>query len=299
MKDKIECIRLGVPVLLDGEELSKRELARTLGISRSSLYYRHKRPIADEALRQKIELLMLCHPTYGHRRIADALEVNRKRVWRVMKLFFLRPNKKAAPTTITNELQSSSVRCPDITSVLSPIAPGVIWECECSFLNIQSQFVYVVAVLDYFTAELLEFSIATEKSMSELIFITVGDALRKQGSPPTWFHLQTGGAFVSRELLTHLSQHNISVSSTDKVVRESFFGGLKREFGDASRFQTQEELTEALRGFNAHYSQQRIHGRLGMTPAAFRASWETRTVASSLIVRTINKDSLQNIDREA
>ena len=64
---------------------NKSALAKELGVSRGMLYYRRKQPDKDEALRRSIEAVMLKHPGYGHKRVADDLQISRKRAQRVMK----------------------------------------------------------------------------------------------------------------------------------------------------------------------------------------------------------------------
>ena len=76
----------------------KTELARKLGISRGLLYYQPKLPAKDLKLKADIEKVMHKHKAYGHRRIALELNINKKRVKRVMKLFDIkvkRQRKKA------------------------------------------------------------------------------------------------------------------------------------------------------------------------------------------------------------
>lgn len=60
--------------------VNKKELARKLGISRSSLYYQPKRPAIDEEVRRQIESVLADHPAYGHKRIALQLKLNKKRI---------------------------------------------------------------------------------------------------------------------------------------------------------------------------------------------------------------------------
>ena len=71
--------------------VNKTELAKQLGISRSSLYYQSKRPAIDEEVRRQIESVLSDHPAYGHKRIAWPLKLNRKRLRRGMKKFGLQP----------------------------------------------------------------------------------------------------------------------------------------------------------------------------------------------------------------
>ena len=72
----------------------KRDLAEELGVSRSMLYYRPKQPAKDWALKCEIEKVLRVHPSYGHRRLALHLGVNKKRVLRVMQLFGIKPYRR-------------------------------------------------------------------------------------------------------------------------------------------------------------------------------------------------------------
>jgi hypothetical protein len=70
---------------------TKTELARKLGVSRQSLYYKPKKPPIDEEDKNKIVAIMAEHPAYGSRRVAIALEMNRKKAKRLMVRHGLKP----------------------------------------------------------------------------------------------------------------------------------------------------------------------------------------------------------------
>ena len=75
---------------------NKTKLAKRLGISRSSLYYKPKRPAIDIEVKDQIESVMVDHPDYGHKRVAFELKLNHKRILRVMNKFGIKPYKKKA-----------------------------------------------------------------------------------------------------------------------------------------------------------------------------------------------------------
>jgi hypothetical protein len=52
--------------------------ARELGVSRGTLYYREKKPDKDWELKVLIEEVLRLHPSYGSRRIALHLKLNRE-----------------------------------------------------------------------------------------------------------------------------------------------------------------------------------------------------------------------------
>ncbi len=66
---------------------SKTLRARELGISRSSLYYKQKKPDKDWILKCEIETVLREHPSYGSPRIALHLKRNHKPIERVMRIF--------------------------------------------------------------------------------------------------------------------------------------------------------------------------------------------------------------------
>lgn len=72
----------------------KTLLAAELGVSRASLYYVPKRPAKDWQLKCAMEEVLRFHPSYGHRRLAIALGVNKKRIRRVMKLYGMQPYRR-------------------------------------------------------------------------------------------------------------------------------------------------------------------------------------------------------------
>jgi hypothetical protein len=56
-----------------GSPINKSQLARVLGIARSSLYVRLKRPLQDKALAVRIEAAHERDDTMGHRKLAGCL----------------------------------------------------------------------------------------------------------------------------------------------------------------------------------------------------------------------------------
>ena len=61
---------------------NKSELARTLSVSRRSLYYKKVQGEKDWTTKQRIEAALGEHPSYGHKRLAKHLKINKKRVHR-------------------------------------------------------------------------------------------------------------------------------------------------------------------------------------------------------------------------
>lgn len=259
---------------------NKSELARRLGVSRSSLYYKRKRPESDEALRVLIEHVMHEHTGYGHRRVAYTLKINRKRAQRVMRLYHLKPARRCRTPIKPDDIIGKQERSfSDITRILSPIAPNVIWVSDFTFIPYRGSFIYLATILDLFTAEVLGANVMTRHT-SELPLTALQRALNSTTQPPVWFHSDQGSEYESDAILSKLANSNINVSVTPKGSpwrngsQESFFGRFKIEFGDPERFDTLPELIETIYAFLAYYNWERIHTRFKMPPSQFAEKWK-------------------------
>src|SRR3989344_5540540 len=75
-------------------ETAKTLRAREFGVSRGTLYYTPKKPGKDWHLKCRIEEVLREHHSYGSRRIALHLRMNRKPVKRVMHIFGIKPYRR-------------------------------------------------------------------------------------------------------------------------------------------------------------------------------------------------------------
>lgn len=74
--------------------VTKAALARSLGVSRSSLYYVSKLDAKDWALKQQIEAVLREQHAYGSRSLRDALHIGRHRIRRVMRKYGIKPYRR-------------------------------------------------------------------------------------------------------------------------------------------------------------------------------------------------------------
>jgi putative transposase len=260
------------------EATNKSALARELKVSRSSLYYRPKKPDKDEALRREIERVMLKNPGYGSPRVAIALKINEKRAARVMKKFGLRPARRAKTPYKPADQGRESLEYPCILSLLSPIAPDVVWASDFTFICYRGAFVYLCTVIDVFTGEVLGFNISRTHD-ANFVLLAIRRAIERTGLVPQWFHSDQGSEYASTLVRTYLASRSVSISMNPKSSpwcngsQESFFGRFKVEFGDFGRFDTYAELLEELYQQLHYFTFERIKTKLRMAPAEFRQHW--------------------------
>lgn len=258
---------------------NKSALAKELGVSRSSLYYRPKLADKDEILRIEIESVMRANPGYGHRRVADALRINKKRALRVMKKFNLKPARRCRTPEKPNDLNNSESVYQDITRTFSCIAPDVIWTGDFTFIRYKGQFVFLAVVQDRWSAEVLGARVMTRHS-KELVIDAFGDAIVKHNTRPNYFHSDQGSEYTSEDFISLLTASGVRISNSPKSSpwrngsQESFFGRFKVEFGDFDRFNTLENLMVGIYQYIFYYNQERIHTRLRCSPSSFRRRHE-------------------------
>jgi putative transposase len=254
------------------KQLSKSALARSLGVSRSSLYYIPKQIKKDESLRDCILNTLNEHPAYGHRRIAMDLNTGKNRIYRVMSKFGIKPRISHRKPKYGRKRSVSGI--PNRTQGISPIAPNVIWNGDFTYLNFHHTVVYLATVIDRFTREVIGWQIGLHHT-TQLVIDVLEEALRKRNAHPYIFHSDQGSEYTSSACIEWIVKNKILPSHSPKGRpwknghQESFYDKFKLEFGSPSRHMTIEMLIEAIGRYVHYYNTRRIHSALKMPPRVF------------------------------
>ena len=140
-----------------------------IGYSRTHHYYQHKQPAKDWHTKQLIETALRNHPSYGHKRLALHLKMNKKKVLRVMKVFGIKPYRRTTPNVSTKPRDSVF---PNYLMTEVPCGPGDIYASDFTYIKYRGTWVYVATVLDVFTREIVGVSVlnthATQLVMNAL-----------------------------------------------------------------------------------------------------------------------------------
>ncbi len=258
--------------MLMEQSVSKAALARTLGVSRSSLYYKPVREEKDRLLRDAIVAALAEHPAYGHRRLAIHIQANKKRILRVMHKFGLTPSIRRKPPKYGRKTSQSGV--PNRTRNLSPIAPNVIWNGDFTEFSWHGRKLYLATVIDRYTRELIAWQLGFHHT-TRLILDVLEEAVRKRDTVPSIFHSDQGSEYTANACIEWLVSHAILPSHSPKANpwrnghQESFYNTFKLEFGKPGRHETIETLTEAIGRYIHYYNTRRIHGTLKMPPRTY------------------------------
>ena len=161
--------------------VSKTALAKRLGVSRSSLYYHHKRPALDLETKLQIEAVMTDNPSYGHKRIALELKLNKKRIRRVMKKFNLKPYRRKAKKWIKKaDLGKPPTKYKNLIEGLKIDHPGQVWVTDFTYIKFQGYFIYLATLIDVYSREIVGWNISNFHD-TDLILNALKHAIKRTG----------------------------------------------------------------------------------------------------------------------
>jgi len=258
---------------------TKLEIAKRLGVSRSMMYYKHKRPIVDEEIKRQIESVWVNNPAYGHRRLSITLKMNKKRIIRVMKKFKMKPYRRRSKIPRKKKDEGrEEVGGINVTKVLCPLAPNIVWVSDFTYIKYQGKFIYMATIMDMYTREIIGISLSRYHD-TNLILEAFIDAVIRRGATPLYLHSDQGSEYTSEEYRECVEEKTVQLSYSDKGspwqngYQESFYDKFKVDLGEVDRYEGFGELCEAIYNTIYYYNNNRIHTSLKMSPVAFKKSF--------------------------
>jgi len=252
-------------------DTSKTLRAKELGVSLRSFYYQQKKPEKDWQLKSQIEEVLREHPSYGHRRIAIHLHMNKKKVRRVMLLFGIKAYRRRGLKW--KKTKNIKVVYPNILMTTYPVYPNHIWTADFTHLNFQGKIVYIATVMDLFTRRIVGLSVYTNHAV-QLVMSAFMNAIYANPRPMI-FHSDNGSEYNSEVFIEALQNVGVLISRSapgcpwENGYQESFHSQFKVDFGDPSRFKTLGELVYEIYQTIYKYNHTRIHSALKMSPVQF------------------------------
>ena len=250
-------------------ELPLTKQASLLNLSRSSLYYQ-SRPIApaDLTVMRRIDELHLNYPFAGSRMLRDLLraegiEIGRERVATMMKrmditAIYRRPNtSKPAP---------GHKIYPYLLRNLAVTRPDQVWAMDISYIPMARGFVYLAAVIDWFTRRVLSWRVSITMEV-DFCLAAVEEALGKHGRPEI-FNTDQGSQFTSAAFTGLLADNAIAISMDgrgswrDNVFVERLWRSVKYEEVDLRAYDSVAEARASLGRYLNFYNRKRPHSSL-------------------------------------
>jgi len=243
--------------------------AGLLAISRGTAYYRPQPvPLSDLAIMRRLDELHLEYPFMGSRMLRDMLHregiaAGRRHVATLMKKMGLeavyrRPNtSKPAP---------GHKIYPYLLRHLSIDRPNQVWAMDISYIPMARGFVYLAAVVDWFSRRVLAWRLSITMDVS---FCTeaVEEALMRYGTPDI-FNTDQGSQFTAQAFTGLLNENGIAISMDgrgswrDNVFVERLWRTIKYEEVYLRAYETVSEARASLGRYIDFYNRQRPHSSL-------------------------------------
>jgi len=251
-------------------------------VARSTLFYTKKKPKEDWTLKVQIEEVLRTFPSYGHRRLAIHLKVNKKRIQRVMQLFGIKPYRRRGRRW--RKPKEKLAVYPNLLMTAIPRYPNHVWVADFTHLTWKRKDVVVATTLDVYTRRIVGIAIGT-RGGTALVTQALWSALLNHPRPAI-FHSDNGVEYNARSFRGMLVNLGIQISRSKKGCpwengyQESFYDKFKVDLGDPSRFDTLGELVYSIYQTVHTYNTVRIHSALRMAPRQFARLHATDTMHS-------------------
>lgn len=251
--------------------ISKTKSALALGISRSMLYYEPKQEKKDWATKIKIEEALHNNSSYGHKRLADHLNLNKKRILRVMKKYGIKPYRRRGRKYRKPKENGCVFRNLLLSNL--PSYRNHIWASDFTHLPWKGRVIYLATVIDIFTREIVGFSVMMNHGVS-LVMQSLLMAAMIHGRSEI-LHSDQGSEYTSGTYVDLAQALGIKLSMSRKAspwengYQESFYNQCKIDLGDLNRFETLGEVVAAIYQHIHYYNTIRIHTSLKMAPRQY------------------------------
>lgn len=243
-----------------------------LGISRSAYYYQAAEidPL-DLVLMKQIDEQYTRTPFYGVLRMTAWLRrgghrVNPKRVRRLMRLMGL---EAIYPKPNLSQAAAAHPKYPYLLKGLTIDRPDQVWGADITYIRLQSGFIYLIAIIDWFSRYVLSWEISTTLEKDFCI-----KALKRAllFSKPDLFNTDQGVQFTSSDFVATLEAAGIRVSmdgrgrAFDNIFVERLWRSIKYEEVYLHSYQTVCEARLNLEEYFHFYNTERLHQALDYRP---------------------------------
>jgi putative transposase len=194
--------------------------------------------------------------------------VNRKRVRRLMRVMrieaiYQKPN--------TSQRHPEHVVYPHILRGLVIDRANQVWCADITYIPMAKGFVYLVAVMDWFSRRVLAWRLSTGMDTAFCVE-ALQEALDRYGAPRI-FNTDQGAQFTSTEFTGVLTASNVRISMDgkgrylDNIFIERLWRSLKYEDVYIKAYASVPEARRGIGGWLSFYNDERLHQALGyLTP---------------------------------
>ena len=255
--------------------ISLRRQCALLGLARVSLYYQ---PMSEGL--ENLQLMRLLDeqytatPFYGIRRMTAWLRsrgyaVNHKRVRRLLRTMGL--EAIYAKPRLSQPAEGHAIY-PYLLRGVTLARVNQVWSTDITYIRLHSGFVYLVAVMDWFSRYVLAWAVSI--TMDIPFCVEALNQAFNQGQPEI-FNTDQGAQFTSQAFTARLKEGGVRISmdgrgrALDNVFVERLWRTVKYEEVYLRDYQSVQDARQGLGRYFAFYNEERLHQALGYhTPAA-------------------------------
>ncbi len=259
------------------DNLPVKQQCDLLDISRSSYYY-NPAPMSKNNLElmKKIDEIYTESPEYGSRKIRDVIRrenkndrifnrVNRKRIQRLMRIMGIEaiyPKKNLSKPGKGSEHKIY----PYLLRHRKINRPNQVWSTDITYIRLEHGFVYLVAIMDWYSRRILSWEISTTMD-SEFCISTLERAIKKYGTPEI-FNSDQGSQFTSKSFREVLENKEVKISmdgkgrALDNIVIERFWRTIKYADIYLKDYRSPIETSEGIGKYIEKYNMRRPHDSL-------------------------------------
>ncbi len=254
--------------------LSVTKQAEAAGIARSTVYYL-PRPVcaADLELMRQIDELHLEFPFAGARMLRRLLAARGKRTGRrhvktLMKRMGIEALYRRPRTT---KPEPGHKVYPYLLRGMEIVRPNQVWAMDITYIPMAKGFVYLAAVLDWFSRRVLSWRLSITMEASFCV-AALEEALARHGKPEI-FNTDQGSQFTGAAFTGVLAANGIAISMDgkgawrDNVFVERLWRTVKYEEVYLHAYESVTEARSSIGRYLDRYNRLRPHSSLdGMTP---------------------------------
>lgn len=255
--------------------MSVREQCRLLDVRRSTVYYEPRGPQAsDLTVMRRLDEQYTATPFYGVERMTAALRragirIGHNRVRRLLRRLGLEaiyPKPRlSVPGGPAHRIY------PYLLRGLRIERPNQVWSADITYIRLRQGFVYLMAVLDWFSRYVVSWSLSTTL---EAWFCVQALRAALRTARPAIFNTDQGSQFTCGEWLGELTQAGVAISmdgrgrAFDNIFTERLWRSVKYEEVYPKDYGDVDEARRSLDEYFRLYNQDRLHQALGYrTPA--------------------------------
>ena len=260
--------------------LSIREQCLLLGINRSGYYYKPQ-PVNKEtfAMMRMVDEIYTKHPYFGSRQMSNYLRLNGHGVGRskIRSIYEQLGLQAICPGPHTSNPHPEHKIYPYLLRGVDIIECDQVWSTDITFLRMKKGFVYLMAIIDWFSRYVLdwELSITLEADFCIEALARILNSSSSGGGKCDVFNTDQGSQFTSSGFTKLLLEHAIKISmdgkgrALDNIFVERLWRSVKYECIYLHEWETVREIRQGVAAYFNFYNNERPHqGLNGKTPAS-------------------------------